>query len=198
MLPAWQPSLSASFVYNGEGRRALLTVVGVTTAFIGDYYEWRGSAAALVSYYYAGGTRVAMRMGSGTPKYLLGDHLGSTNGLVNGDGRGSAFGPEAGLPVLIFSALASIAMLCTAGLRFLYHFRFGHFFAYLTTSLLRHLLSPPPCSLNYWVELSHYYSHRGLFDNYSFCRPGAADPMEDPAAEILPHGTRNQCSLSRG
>ncbi|MCC6957495.1 MAG: hypothetical protein IT316_11930 [Anaerolineales bacterium] len=63
-------------------------VAGVTTAFIGDYYEWRGSAAASVKYYYAGGMRVAMRTGGGAPKYLLGDYLGSMSALVNGDGTG--------------------------------------------------------------------------------------------------------------
>ncbi|MCC6958162.1 MAG: hypothetical protein IT316_15275 [Anaerolineales bacterium] len=81
-------ALSASFVYNAEGRRVKSTVAGVTTAFIGDYYEWRGSAAASVKYYYTGGVRVAMRTGGGAPKYLLGDHLGSTSVLVNGDGSG--------------------------------------------------------------------------------------------------------------
>jgi len=36
-------------------------------------------------YYYAGATRVAMRMGS-TLRWLLGDHLGSTNRMANSDG----------------------------------------------------------------------------------------------------------------
>jgi hypothetical protein len=79
---------TASFVYNGNGQRVKSTVAGVTTAFIGNYYEWRGSAAASVKYYYAGGTRIAMRTGGETPKYLLGDHLGSTSALVNADGSG--------------------------------------------------------------------------------------------------------------
>ena len=52
---------------------------GATMAFIGDYYEWRSSAATSVKYYYAAGTRIAMRSGSNAPKYLLGDHLGSTS-----------------------------------------------------------------------------------------------------------------------
>ncbi len=63
MVRGKESAESASFMYNGEGRRVKSTVAGVTTAFIGDYYEWRGSAAASVKYYYAGGVRVAMRTG---------------------------------------------------------------------------------------------------------------------------------------
>jgi len=81
-------ALSASFVYNGDGMRVKSTVAGVTTAFIGNYYEWRGSAATSVKYYYAGSQRIAMRTGSDAPKYLLGDHLGSTSVTVNADGSG--------------------------------------------------------------------------------------------------------------
>jgi len=81
-------ALSASFVYDGDGMRVKSTVAGVTTAFIGNYYEWRGSAATSVKYYYAGSQRIAMRTGSDAPKYLLGDHLGSASVMVNADGSG--------------------------------------------------------------------------------------------------------------
>jgi RHS repeat-associated protein len=54
-----------------------------TTAYVGDYFEWNGSAETATRYYYAGGTRVAMRNGIGTGTnglvYLLSDHLGSTS-----------------------------------------------------------------------------------------------------------------------
>ncbi|OGO32135.1 MAG: hypothetical protein A2136_03550 [Chloroflexi bacterium RBG_16_54_11] len=36
-----------------------------------------GSTSTMKKYYYAGATRVAMRTGSSTINYLLGDHLGS-------------------------------------------------------------------------------------------------------------------------
>ena len=49
---------------------------GRTTVFIGNYFEWTGTAASAVRYYYAGGTRIAMRQGSGSVTWLLGDHLG--------------------------------------------------------------------------------------------------------------------------
>jgi hypothetical protein len=39
----------------------------------------------MVKYYYAGGTRVAVRVGT-TLSYLLGDHLGSTSITVNTSG----------------------------------------------------------------------------------------------------------------
>jgi len=50
----------------------------VTTVYIGAHFEWSGSAATMVKYYYAGGQRVAMNKG-GTVTYLFGDHLGSTS-----------------------------------------------------------------------------------------------------------------------
>ncbi len=51
---------------------------GVTTTYIGNTFEWTGSVATMVKYYYAGGQRVAMRKGTANPTYLFGDHLGST------------------------------------------------------------------------------------------------------------------------
>jgi competence protein ComEC len=42
-----------------------------------------------------------------------------------------------------------------------YHFCIRHFFGHLTIRVLRHAFAPPPCTLNYWRKLSHYYSHRG-------------------------------------
>ena len=52
-----------------------------TTHFIGNYYEVAGGAAT--KYYYAGGTRVAMRKytipQNMTVEYLLSDQLGSTS-----------------------------------------------------------------------------------------------------------------------
>jgi hypothetical protein len=59
------------------------TLNGVTTAYVGNYYEQSGSVTT--TYYYAGGTRVAMRQGI-TVSYPLGDHLGSTAITANGSG----------------------------------------------------------------------------------------------------------------
>jgi hypothetical protein len=53
--------------------------------FIGNYFEWTGSTTSMVSYYYAGTTRIAMRTTTGV-QWLLGDHLGSTSVAVDASG----------------------------------------------------------------------------------------------------------------
>ena len=73
--------VTASFVYDGDGNRVQSTINGVTTVYIGNYYEKSGDN--ITKYYYAGAMRVAMKSGSGTT-WLLGDHLGSTSLAVNG------------------------------------------------------------------------------------------------------------------
>ncbi len=74
-----------------RGQRVTLTTGCTTTTYVGNYFEWSGSATTSTSYYYAGGTRVAMRTGTpltGTVNYLLGDHLGSSSVSYRvGDGQ---------------------------------------------------------------------------------------------------------------
>ncbi len=78
---------SANFSYDGDGNRVRATAGGVTTTYIGNYFEWTGSAGSMKKYYYADGARMAMRTGSTPGKtgltWLLGDHLGSTNLMVD-------------------------------------------------------------------------------------------------------------------
>ena len=62
------------------------TIGGGTTTYIGNYFEWTGSTSTMKKYYYAGGERVAMKVGSSTRYYLLGDHLGSTSVVANSSG----------------------------------------------------------------------------------------------------------------
>jgi RHS repeat-associated protein len=69
---------NASFAYDGDGNRVKGTVNGVTTVYVGNYYEYNVNTGVATSYYYAGSTRVAMRQGSAV-YYLFGDHLGSTS-----------------------------------------------------------------------------------------------------------------------
>jgi RHS repeat-associated protein len=57
---------------------------GVTTTFVGNYYEETGGTAT--KYYYAGAQRVAMRTGN-TLHYLFSDHLGSTSLTTNAAGE---------------------------------------------------------------------------------------------------------------
>ena len=68
---------TATFVYDGDGNRVKGTVGSATTAYVGNYFEWTGSTTTMKKYYYAGSVKVAMRTGSTTINYLLGDHLGS-------------------------------------------------------------------------------------------------------------------------
>ena len=77
------PTAVASFVYDGDGKRVKSTINGVTTSFVGSYYEV--TASVVTKYYYAGAQRVGMRMG-GVLFYLLGDHLGSTSLTTDSSG----------------------------------------------------------------------------------------------------------------
>jgi RHS repeat-associated protein len=79
-------SATASFVYDGDGRRVKGTVAGVSTTYVGNYLEWKTDLTDMQVYYYAGGTRVAMRKGTDAPNWLLGDHLGSTAITANSSG----------------------------------------------------------------------------------------------------------------
>ena len=74
---------AASFVYDGDGRRVKGTVSGVTTVYVGDYYEASGGITK--KYDVIGGQRVAMREGD-VLSYLFADHLGSTAVTANESG----------------------------------------------------------------------------------------------------------------
>ncbi len=76
----------ATFVYNGDGDRVKSMIGSTTTAFVSNYLEWTGSATTMKSYYYAGSTRVAMRAGSSTLNFILGDHLGSASVTTSSTG----------------------------------------------------------------------------------------------------------------
>jgi len=77
----------ASYTYDGDGRRVKAVENGLTTVYIGDYYEWRNDSTTTtqVKYYYANGQRIAMRS-NGTLTWLLGDHLGSTTITAEANG----------------------------------------------------------------------------------------------------------------
>ena len=57
-----------------------------TVTYVGNHFEWTGSTGTMVKYYYAGGSRVAMRRGANSLYWLLGDHLGSQ--AITADGSG--------------------------------------------------------------------------------------------------------------
>jgi RHS repeat-associated protein/uncharacterized repeat protein (TIGR01451 family) len=79
-----------TLVYDGDGNRVKGMASGVTKAYVGDYFEWTGSTTTMRKYYYAGDQRVAMREGSSTVYWLLGDHLGST--AITASSSGSKVG----------------------------------------------------------------------------------------------------------
>jgi hypothetical protein len=76
----------ATYVYDGNGVRVKAVENGVTTVYIGDYYEWRSDSTTTpattteVKYYSAagqpsgGGKRIAMRT-NGKLTWLPGDRL---------------------------------------------------------------------------------------------------------------------------
>ena len=76
---------SATFIYDGDGKRVKSTFNGtVTTYFVGAHYEVANGV--VTKYYYAGEQRIALRT-NGTLNYLLGDHLGSTSLTTNASGQ---------------------------------------------------------------------------------------------------------------
>ncbi len=88
---------TATFVYDGDGKRVKATAGGVTRAYVGDYFEWSGSTSTMVKYYYAGTVRVAMRTGSGTGttglNWLLGDRRDQSHfGMALMQGRALMIG----------------------------------------------------------------------------------------------------------
>jgi RHS repeat-associated protein len=88
-------AVTASFLYDGDGKRVMSTIGASTTYFVGNIYEVANGV--VTKYYYAGGQRIALRS-AGVVSYLLGDHLGSTSittdaaGLVSSEQRYTAWG----------------------------------------------------------------------------------------------------------
>ena len=74
---------TASFSYDGDGRQVKSVVNGVTTYYVGNHYEKKGTT--VTKYYFAGATRLAVRTG-GTLRFLLGDHLGSSSVTTDANG----------------------------------------------------------------------------------------------------------------
>jgi len=94
-------NVTATFVYDGDGRRLKGTVNGVTTVIVGDHYELRtdGEGTITREYYFAGGSPIAAReLPSGKLSWLITDHLGSISaasdvaGTLTAELRYRAFG----------------------------------------------------------------------------------------------------------
>jgi RHS repeat-associated protein len=79
-------TVTATYGYDGDGKRVLSTEGITTTVYLGNYFEMSvsGGVTNTVKYYYAGTERIAMRQNDGAVKWLLGDHLGSTSLVYDG------------------------------------------------------------------------------------------------------------------
>jgi hypothetical protein len=88
---------SDTYTFDADGNRVKATVSNTTTSYLGDpsvpsgqvYLEWTGSTTTMnvrSRYYYAGSTKAAMRTGSSTLNFLLGDHHSSNAITTNSSG----------------------------------------------------------------------------------------------------------------
>ncbi len=79
---------SATFVYDGDGNRVKAIVGGITTYYVGNYFETDNTAANTKSYYYEGATLVAMRQWTDTRPitYLFTNNIGSITYAVDPNG----------------------------------------------------------------------------------------------------------------
>ena len=78
---------TANFYYDADGKQVKSIVGGVTTYYVGQHYEKKGTT--VTKYYFAGATRIAVRT-NGTLFFLLADHLGSSSVTTDANGVKSA------------------------------------------------------------------------------------------------------------
>ncbi|MCL4545837.1 MAG: hypothetical protein M1118_14820 [Chloroflexi bacterium] len=71
--------------FDGDGLRLVCVASGVTTHFIGDWYEFNVTSGVATAYYPFGTVPVALKQGS-TLSYLHHDHLGSLVSATDGNG----------------------------------------------------------------------------------------------------------------
>jgi RHS repeat-associated protein len=77
-------NLTASFVYDADGRQVKATINGETTLYVGQHYEITGTE--ITKYYFAGSQRIALRK-DGVLNFIIGDHLGSSSLTTDADGN---------------------------------------------------------------------------------------------------------------
>ncbi|MSP13297.1 MAG: RHS repeat-associated core domain-containing protein, partial [Chloroflexi bacterium] len=82
-LVAVSPVLTATFTYDGDGKRVKRQDSSGTTVYVGNYFEKIAGTDIITKYYYFGDQRIASRSGisgtTGTLYYNIGDHLGSSS-----------------------------------------------------------------------------------------------------------------------
>ncbi|MBN1189186.1 MAG: hypothetical protein JXA46_05480 [Dehalococcoidales bacterium] len=77
---------SASFVYDGDGKRVKKVEDGVTTLYLNQYFEVNITTTIETSNYYLGGKLIAISEND-TVQYLHQDHLGSTSLMTDTSGN---------------------------------------------------------------------------------------------------------------
>ncbi|HET9849980.1 MAG TPA: RHS repeat-associated core domain-containing protein, partial [Candidatus Dormibacteraeota bacterium] len=98
---AWQnvptnPTLTAGFLYDGQGNRVEQQVTQngttTTTVYVGNLEQLisTGSTTTTQTYYYANGIRIAMAS-NGAFSYLAGDSLGSVQSASSSDGLSTSY-----------------------------------------------------------------------------------------------------------
>jgi RHS repeat-associated protein len=94
-LTAMAGTVTASHVYDGDGKRVVETVDGVTRIFVNDAYEVDNGVPR--SYVSHAGARIAVVTG-GTLHFLLRDHLGSTTITLDENGNRVQLNPAGADP----------------------------------------------------------------------------------------------------
>jgi RHS repeat-associated protein len=77
---------SATFVYNGDGNRALKTEGGQTILYVNKYYEKNITTGVVTTYYFLGGQLIANRTGS-TLDFMSQDQISSTSVVTDSSGN---------------------------------------------------------------------------------------------------------------
>ena len=85
-VSAVTPTLDVRYFYDADNNLVRKLIGGAHTIYIGNYYEKNLSTRLMTQYYYFGGRRILMRVGTtvtSTVTFLHGDHLGSASVETN-------------------------------------------------------------------------------------------------------------------
>ena len=85
-VSAVTPTLDVRYFYDADNQLIRKLIGGAHTIYIGNYYEKNLTTRLMTQYYYLGGQRIAMRVGTmvtSTVTFLHGDHLGSASAETN-------------------------------------------------------------------------------------------------------------------
>jgi hypothetical protein len=142
---------TANFYYDADGKQVKSIVNGVTTYYVGQHYEKKGTT--VTKYYFAGATRLAVRT-NGALSYLLGDHpsttlrtsLGSSSVTTNASGVKTGFKRKVTELSLVLYLQMARSIKCWILLN-------ANALSGFTSSIfLREYISPPPKMCRDWLH----------------------------------------------